>query len=78
MGSWVVVERFTNRKTCRVQNLEFAQNLQVTREQIKVIDVPSAWKKETEPMLQTLLRLLHVETGIGVRVRKEPENVDIP
>lgn len=61
MRFWVVVERFTNGKTSRVGDMGFAQEPQVTREQLKVFDVPLAWRKEGEETLPSLPRLKRTE-----------------
>lgn len=42
IGPWVVVERFSNNTTYRVRHLVYAEERQVTRQQIKVIDVPES------------------------------------
>ena len=71
MGPWVVVERFTNGKTYRVRDLSSEQERQVSREQLKVLDVPSEWKKEKEPWLTVLPRMGRVELGEGVLVPQD-------
>ena len=72
MGPWVVVERFTNGKTYRIRDMGTEQERQVARDQIKVLDVPSMWKKDAEPWAQNLPKLGHVELGEAVSV---PQNV---
>ena len=66
MGPWVVVERFTNGKTYWVRDLATEQERQVTRDQIKVLDVPSAWEGRGNEVGRTLPRVSRVELGEGV------------
>ena len=72
MGPWVVVERFTNGKTYRIRDMGTEQERQVTGDQVKVLDVPSAWKKNAEAWAQNLPKLGHVQLGKAVSV---PQNV---
>ena len=68
MGPWVVVERFTNGKTYRVRDLGTEQERQITRKQIKVLDVPAAWKAPDEKEKQKLPHCVRTELGKGVYV----------
>ena len=71
------MERFTNGKTYRVRDLGSEQERQVTREQVKVWDIPPAWGKEKEQRANELPRLGHIEMGEGVivpQVQSEEEN----
>lgn len=68
MGPRVDVERFINGEAYRVRDLSSGQERQVTREQLKVMDVPSEWEKAKEPWLTVLPRLGRVESGEGVLV----------
>ena len=66
MGPWVVVERFTNGKTYRVRDLTTEQERQVARDQIKVLDIPSAWGEKESEVEKPLPRVSRVELGEGV------------
>ena len=71
MGPWVVVERFTHGKTYRIRDLGTEQERQITRDQIKVLDIPQAWKKDAEPWVRALAKLGHVELGEAVSVPQD-------
>lgn len=75
-----------------MRDLGSEQERQVTREKFKIIDMPSASRKETELVFQSLPHLGRVELGEGVFVsqeapmrpeiknvngRTEPENVNV-
>ena len=57
MGPWVVVERFTNDITYRVRDLASAEQRQVTRDQMKVIDLPAPQGDEEGGSVPPLPRL---------------------
>ena len=67
----MVVERFTNGKTYRVRDLGTEQERQVTREQVRVLDVPIAWEADSEQQRKVLPQMKHVELGEGVYVPQD-------
>lgn len=61
MGPWVSVERLTKGQTYLVKDIISGNERQVTREQVKILDIPSARIKGRETWLHVFSRLGCVE-----------------
>ena len=76
MGPWVVVERFSNGVTYRVRDVACAEQLQLTRDQFKVADLPEVTDDGGLSETPRLPRLVIPDVGnppAGEESGKEPE-----
>lgn len=78
-GPWVVVEKFTNDKTYRVQDVVTKAERQVTRDQLKLLDLPEEIEASWPfPRVRECGRTANTgseaarDTALGIRAR--PEN----
>ena len=82
MGPWVVLEQFSNGATYRVRDLASAQQRQLTRDQVKVIDLSGTAGDGIYQDVSGLPRLVipdvgHSRVGAHSRAEAEPQPEDL-
>ena len=75
MGPRVVVKRFSNNVTYRVRDLVSAEQRQLTRDQFKVVELPSSFGAPEDPNSPFLPRLLVSDDAVRVTV-SAPDEAD--
>lgn len=75
MDPWVIVERLTNGKTYQVKDIVSGNERQVTREQVKVIGIPSTRKGGGQTWLRVFPHFGRIELRETVLGSPNEENV---
>ena len=73
MGPWVVVERSSKNVTYRVRDLVLAEQRQLTRDQFKVMELPSSFGAPADPNSSFLPRLPVSDDAVRVTVSAPDE-----